>query len=308
MCKLKKTRSGITCKAGMCLLFASQVLFSTVDASEVKRANINGAMTTFVEEGSGPLLILAHGSVSDYKRWLKDHVPLFSEDYRVVSYSMRYHGDEVWDEAWPPLTMDLYADDLAGLIQYFDTGPAHLVGWSMGATVAHTTALKYPELVRSAYLFEGAAAMNKSPADHAQDQALRDSFFSKTNSLLSKRRYHDAAGALINSVVGEEGFFESLPQPVQTAIGNKGKVLAAVFEEMKDPSMKYDCETISNSRVPTLLVVGEETAEYFSTSLAERYSPCLGSGRVLRVPEANHVWPGKASEFFSSVHEFTSKH
>ena len=165
--------------------------------NEVNKVEINGTEITYVEQGDGPLLILAHGSVSDYKRWMKDHMPLFADDYRVVTYSMRYHGETPWDESLPPLSMDLYASDLADLIQFLDDEPAHLVGWSMGARVVHRVALKYPALVRSAYLYEGAAAMNKNPADSKEEQDLRDSFYGKSMSLANNGEYEAAVGCLL---------------------------------------------------------------------------------------------------------------
>jgi len=66
---------------------------NSVFASDVKIIEANGTEITYVEKGNGPLMILAHGSISDHRRWVKDHLPLLSEDYRVIAYTMRYHGD-----------------------------------------------------------------------------------------------------------------------------------------------------------------------------------------------------------------------
>jgi len=291
-------------------LLVATLSFSNASGSNVKQASVSGAELQYIEMGSGPLLILAHGAVSDHRRFQKDHLPKLAENYRVVSYTMRYHGNsEAWNPDWPVLSMDLYADDLADLIRELDSGPAHLVGWSMGARVAHTAALKYPDLVRSAYLYEGAAAMEKNAEDAKQAETLRNEFFGKSMAFLETNDFDAAAGALINAVVGKEGFFEKLPEPRQKAIGSKGKVLAAVFESVDKPISRYECDTIRESKVPTLLVVGENTAEYFSTAFAEHYAPCLSSEQIVRIPGANHVWPGgKVDDFVGSVHAFTSKH
>lgn len=118
---------------------------------------------------------------------------------------MRYHRSGPWDDSWPLLTLNLYADDLAAFIESFDVGPAHLVGWSMGASVARTTSLKYPDLVRNAYLYEGVADVNKSPAA-AQEE--KESSYKLLNPVLTAYEGADSlcsVRALIDGVGGKVG-------------------------------------------------------------------------------------------------------
>lgn len=282
---------------------------TTAFGLEPKSIEANGVEITYVEQGEGPLMILAHGSISDHRRWIKDHIPLLAKNYRVVAYSMRYHGTSEWDESWPPLSMDLYADDLAALIQALDDGPAHVVGWSMGGMVAHRAALKYPELVRSAYLFEGAAALEKSVEQQAEHTKLRKALVGESMSLANDKKYVEAAGALLDAVIGKEGFFGSLPDGPQKAIGGKGKLLADYFETTSNPQVKYTCDEIKNSAVPTVFVTGDKTREFFAVALAEHYEPCFGEDRIVVVSDANHVWPGaNFRDFVDSVKEFASEH
>jgi len=278
-------------------------------ASELNKIEVNGAELSYVEMGDGPLMILAHGAISDHRRWVKDHMPLLAENYRVIAYTMRYHGDHSqWDEKWPPLSMELYADDLAAFIKTLDAGPAHLVGWSMGANVAHRAALKYPNLVRSAYLFEGAAALELSDSQSAEIKALRESMLGKSFSFAAEKMYSEAAGALLDAVVAKDGFFENLPPERQKAIGSKGMVLADYFDVFENPVAIYTCNQIKENEVPTRLVVGENTTDYFSTSF-ENYHTCFGADNMESIAEANHVWPGaKYEEFVQSVHSFASKY
>ena len=292
-------------KALLMFILSTNTAFSL----ESKTIQANGADVSYVELGDGPLMILAHGAVSDHRRWIKDHMPLLAENYRVVSYSMRYHGTSDWDESWPPLSMDLYADDLAAFIEALDAGPAHLVGWSMGAMVAHRTALKAPELVRSAYLFEGAAALHKTDKQQAEHTELRNAMLGKSMSLANDNKHVEAAGALLDGVIGKDGFFNSLPEGPQKAIGGKGKLLANYFQTTGSPKVKYTCDQIRESNVPTVFVTGDNTREFFSVALGEHYEPCFGAERIMEISGANHVWPGaKFQDFVTSVHEFASKH
>ncbi len=292
------------------LLLATLLLFSvSARALESKTIEVNGATIKYVEQGSGPLLILAHGALSDHRRWIKDHMPLFSQHYRTIAYSMRYHGTSEWDESWPPLSMDLYADDLAALISALDAGSAHLVGWSMGAMVAHRTALKYPDLVRSAYLYEGAAAMARPEPQATEFKKIRKAFIGESLALATDKEYKAAAGALLDAVIGKEGFFESLPEGPQKVIGAKGKLLQDYFYATSNPTSRFTCDQIKQSTVPTAFVIGENTREYFAVSLGEHYAPCFSTDQFISVSGANHVWPGaKFEEFFTAAHRFASKH
>ncbi|MBO0692099.1 MAG: alpha/beta hydrolase [Acidimicrobiaceae bacterium] len=49
--------------------------------------------------------------------------------------------------------LDLWSDQLAGLLGRLGTGPAYLCGGSAGSRVSYTTARRYPELVRGIYLW-----------------------------------------------------------------------------------------------------------------------------------------------------------
>ncbi|MEM7257756.1 MAG: alpha/beta hydrolase [Pseudomonadota bacterium] len=289
--------------------FALLLFSTTTQALDTKTIEANGVEINYVEQGTGPLLILAHGALSDHRRWIKDHLPLFSRHYRTVAYSMRYHGTPEWDADWPPISMDLYADDLAALIQALDAGPAHLAGWSMGAMVAHRTALKYPDLVRSAYLFEGAAALNRNESQAAEFKKVREAFIGESLALASDKEYVAAAGALLDAVIGREGFFESLPEGPQKVIGSKGILLEDYFNATTNPSVKYSCEQIKQSTVPTAFVIGENTREYFAITLGEHYQPCIKAENFVNISNANHVWPGaKYEDFFNAVHSFASQH
>lgn len=99
------------------------------------------------DTGTGDLVVLLHSGYVDH-RLFEDQTPaLVAAGYRVVAADIRGHG---WSaNASEPFR---WADDLAGLLQHLDAGPAVLVGVSMGGAVAGDTAIEYPELVRGAVL------------------------------------------------------------------------------------------------------------------------------------------------------------
>lgn len=102
----------------------------------------------WLDVGSGRPLVLLHGGFLDHRMW-DDQVPPLAEHYRVIAPDARGHGRSV--NATEPFRP---TDDLAALLRRLGTGPAILVGVSMGAGVAVDTALEHPELV-SALIVSG---------------------------------------------------------------------------------------------------------------------------------------------------------
>ncbi|MFE0331207.1 alpha/beta fold hydrolase [Streptomyces sp. NPDC058960] len=95
------------------------------------------------DEGAGPPLVLLHGGFVDHHMW-DDQIPVFARTHRVIAPDARGHGAS--SNATRPFRP---TDDLAALLRHLDTGPAVLVGLSMGGAVAVDTALEHPDLVRA---------------------------------------------------------------------------------------------------------------------------------------------------------------
>ncbi|MFJ2193551.1 alpha/beta fold hydrolase [Kitasatospora sp. NPDC087861] len=95
------------------------------------------------DAGSGQPLVLLHGGLLDHRMW-DDQIAVLARDYRVIAPDARGHGGS--SNATGPFR---HTDDLAALLRHLDTGPALVVGLSMGGAVAVDTALEHPDLVRA---------------------------------------------------------------------------------------------------------------------------------------------------------------
>jgi len=73
--------------------------------------------------------------------------PVLAQHYRLLLYDCR----GMWQSEHPPgpYTMELHADDLAGLLDYLEIDRAHIGGTSYGAELSMVFVLKYPERTRS---------------------------------------------------------------------------------------------------------------------------------------------------------------
>lgn len=95
----------------------------------------------WIETGTGRPLVLLHGGFLDHRMW-DDQIPAFADRYRVIAPDARGHGGSA--NATEPFR---HTDDLAALLRHLGTGPAILVGVSMGAATAIDTALEHPGAV-----------------------------------------------------------------------------------------------------------------------------------------------------------------
>ncbi|GGL04174.1 hydrolase [Sphaerisporangium melleum] len=95
------------------------------------------------DTGTGRPLVLLHGGFLDHGMW-DDQIPVLAARHRVIAPDARGHGRSA--NATEPFR---FTDDLAALLRHLDTGPATLVGVSMGAGIAVDTAIEHPELVGS---------------------------------------------------------------------------------------------------------------------------------------------------------------
>ena len=61
----------------------------------VRTAPINGYPMAYVERGSGPTVVLVHGSLNDYRYWTPQ-VDSLSARFRIVAISLRHYYPEPW--------------------------------------------------------------------------------------------------------------------------------------------------------------------------------------------------------------------
>jgi 3-oxoadipate enol-lactonase len=112
------------------------------------KANANGIEIYYELHGpeDAAVLVLSNGVLMSTASWAYQ-VPVLSQHHRLLLYDCR----GMWQSEHPPgpYTMELHADDLAGLLDTLGIERAHIGGTSYGAEVGMVFALKYPERTRS---------------------------------------------------------------------------------------------------------------------------------------------------------------
>jgi 2-hydroxy-6-oxo-octa-2,4-dienoate hydrolase len=113
---------------------------ATIDAGGIK--------TNYIEAGDGPPVVLVHGSgpgVTGYANW-RLTMPALAEQFRVIAPDMVGFG---YTERPPGLRcdVDVWADQVVGVLDALGLERASLVGNSFGGAIALRVAARYPERV-----------------------------------------------------------------------------------------------------------------------------------------------------------------
>jgi 3-oxoadipate enol-lactonase len=109
----------------------------------------NGIMMNYEMKGQGPDLILIHGAGDNLNMWYHQ-VPVFSKQYRVITYDVRGSGNT--DSPEGEYSLSLFAEDVYELMKTIGVAQGCFLGYSMGGRIALELAVKHPSMVKGLVL------------------------------------------------------------------------------------------------------------------------------------------------------------
>ena len=110
------------------------------------RAQVNGVELWYQVSGEGEPVIQIHGAGFGHFNFAPA-TPAIAEHFRVIDYDLRGYGQS--DRPVQHYDMEVWADDVAGLLDALELPAAHVHGTSMGGMIAIVFAGKYPERTTS---------------------------------------------------------------------------------------------------------------------------------------------------------------
>ena len=114
--------------------------------------DLGGVRTWYSADGAGDPLVYLHGGFSD-SRELDPVRARYAAGFRVFTPDRRGHG--CTPDVDGPMDFERIAADTIAFLEQVVGGPAHLVGFSDGATTALHVALRRPDLVRRMVMISG---------------------------------------------------------------------------------------------------------------------------------------------------------
>jgi pimeloyl-ACP methyl ester carboxylesterase len=148
----------------------------SLPAGTVERhAEIAGARIWFAEWGpksAGVPVLLLHGGFGNSNYYGRLIPVLAGHGYRVIAMDSRGHGRSTRSDA--PLTYDLMAQDVLGLLDELGIPKVYLVGWSDGGIIGLDLAMTHPDRLAGLFAFGANADVSglkegagDTPAFHA---------------------------------------------------------------------------------------------------------------------------------------------
>jgi pimeloyl-ACP methyl ester carboxylesterase len=151
----------------------------------------NGIRLAYQRMGHGEDVLLIMGSGGSGRIWTRCQTPALNKaGYATVTFNNRGVEPSDCPDGVPTLA-DLAADT-SGLMEALGLAPCHIVGTSLGATIAQELAIHHPQLVRSAVLMATRARWDAfRKARDVADFELRESGITLPPAYEATRRARD---------------------------------------------------------------------------------------------------------------------
>jgi len=263
-----------------------------------KQVIVNGVSLTYLEQGQGVPVVFVHGAVGDSRAWQFQGIEA-AEPYRYIALNQRYFGAAPWSDTGAKFSAATHVDDLAAFIRGLGSGPVNLVGWSYGGAVSLILAVKHPELISSAFLFEPAlGSVVTDPADAeilAQD---RKDMFAQCAVAVKAGDYATAVRLLVDGVTAVPGTFDAFAPEMRTVLIENARVLPLMFAAPPPPL--GTCAQLAQIKVPVAIALGDLTRPFYRV-IAEAASRCIPGSLLIKIPQARHLWPTQDPSAFNEV-------
>lgn len=262
----------------------------------------DGARITYVREGHGPVLILLHGVMGDYRSWAAQW-EAFTARYDCISLSLRFNWPNGNTMDAPDHSAVENAQDVAAFMDALGIDEAILVGSSYGAFTALALAVAHPSRVR-------AVAASEPPmmkyAEMFDDTAPVAAAFREATVIPSRaafERGEDDLGAMLLTGGIQNASVATIPadkleQRRQNMLAGKRVALSSDEFPLLPP------QALAGLPMPVMLFTGAKTGPIFKAMISG-ISRSMPQAPVLVVEGAGHSVPGDQPQIFNrAVLEF----
>lgn len=266
----------------------------------------NGHQIYYELEGEGLALVFVHGAFGD-ARIFEPQWNYFSSKYRVLRYDLRGHGRTGASDL-KRYTMQIYADDLAALLDATKIASAVVCGVSWGGSIAQTFAIKYPARLKGLVLAGATVSMSLTYGE----KLLRYVLFPRAAMRLaigamSVERFVNFSFWLARRTLGKEWLNEN-DSTLEYIRQCMLQIDRSETLKIWDAIYGFDLQPLETIRCPTLVLTGERDNK-MAARHAQKLLRCIpgAQGRVL--PAAYHAMTLEQPQAFNqAVEEFLEAH
>lgn len=243
------------------------------------KATINNVQLAYDDHGVGLPVIFLHAFPLNRRMWEGELMALLGEErYRLVALDWRGFGES--EITTGISSMELFAGDVAGLMDALGIQNAILCGLSMGGYAAFAFLRKYPQRVAGLILADTrpgadtpeAQANRENVAQIAETQGTGAIADLQVPRLISEytRKRHPEVEARIRQLIDE-----ATPQGIAAA--SRGMVQRADSTEL-----------LGGISCPTLVIVGEQDA-LIPPAVTQDYASRIPGVQFTVIPQAGHL-------------------
>lgn len=266
----------------------------------IKTVPVNGQDIHYIEQGSGEAVIFVHGSLGDYRSW-QPQLDAFSQKYRAIAYSRRYHYPNEWAGNGLDYSVGLHADDLIAFIEALNLSPAFVVGNSFGAYTTLLAAIRRPDRFKKVGIGEPPILpwLKEIPGG----QAFYDGFMNK---IWLPARQAFQSGDLTAGVrlfidgVSGPGDFDRLPESIRARNLENARSLQA---ETLSPDYFTEItpQQVQQLQVPVLFLKGEESPRMFHLIIDRLTGSASPQAQLATIPHSSHSMPTMNPQVYNQV-------
>jgi pimeloyl-ACP methyl ester carboxylesterase len=281
-------------------LFAFHLFALDLMAAQDQFFDSNGVRIRYVDQGSGPPVVLIHGfSGSLDSGWVETGVlPKLAADYRVIALDCRRHGKS--DKPHDPQSYGLQmGQDVVRLLDHLNIARAHIVGHSMGAGIAAKLLTTDPDRFLTATLSGAAGRQRWTPEDAAAAEAEAVEF---------------DQGIPFRSVILRTAPTDR-PKPTDEQIQERSQQLLARNDRLAMAALvrsrgeqTFSAAQMATVQVPTLGLIGSADA---NLDTMHRLASVLPTLKVVVIEDATHggaLGVTRRPEFVEHFRAFIAAH
>lgn len=258
-------------------------------------AKVNDINMYYEIHGEGEPLVVINGGGADSKTQERS-IPVFSPEFQMVIFDVRGAGQT--DKPDIPYTLEMMADDVAGLLGVLGIDSAHIRGISMGGMIAQHFVIRHPEKVRSLILTSTGCGgqvtpMNTAEMDGVWNLLLQDKI---TSSDLMKKALELAF---------TEKFHENNPDFLKGPIPMIDNPLPLyVWKHYIQAQINHDTYyRLAEIKVPTLVIHGEQD-RVLTVENAKLMASAIPESEVVIFEKTGHMLTEAGNKATEKILEF----
>jgi pimeloyl-ACP methyl ester carboxylesterase len=246
-----------------------------------ERAELSGGEVAWGRFGSGPPVVLVHGTPSWSFMWRKV-VPLLSERFSVHVFDLVGYGDSERREG-QDMSVAAQSRALAELLDRWELERPALVGHDIGGSVVLRAHLVEGHPAGKIALVDAAVLLpwNTPPTVHIKEHL-------EAYKTMPAHFYEQVVSAHLRTALHREASEEVMAEYLRPWRGAAGQ--AAYFrkiEQWRDEDMSFLEERLAEIDVPTLVLWGAEDG-WLPQATGERLASLIPRARFVAVPQAGH--------------------